>query len=118
MAFYEKIIDSQCNKQTTVAVIMKDKKLISIGTNYVLNKQKECPRKDMPSGQGYELCKTICSQAAHAEVCVCEMGWEYCKGATLYLIGHTYACDNCISVMKKYGIKELVICDTNETIKF
>jgi deoxycytidylate deaminase len=99
----------QCNKQTTVAVIMRDGYLVSIGTNAVGERQAECPRRDMPTGVGYELCKTICKQESHAEVTACHNAGEEAQGGTLYLIGHTYVCDDCMRVIVAHGIKEVII---------
>ena len=104
----------QCKKQTTVAVIMKDGELIAIGTNEIHNPEvDECPREEaqMKTGEGYHLCKDECMQGAHAEVNACQEAGERAKGATLYLIGHTYCCDNCKKVMEEYGIKEVIIAD-------
>ena len=94
----------QCKKQSVVAIIMKDNQIISIGTNYIRNKIKECPRKDMESGVGYELCKDICNQTSHAEVDACKKAGKKAKGATLYFIGHSYCCENCKKIMEEYGI--------------
>ncbi len=99
----------QCKKQTTVAVIMKDGQLISIGTNEIHEDITECPRKDMKTGEGYELCKSVCKQNHHAEVDACLKAGDQAKGATLYLIGHTYCCDECTVVMERHGIKEVII---------
>ena len=99
----------QCKKQTTVAVIMKDGELISIGTNEIHTDIDECPRKGMETGVGYELCKNICKQKHHAEVDACLKAGEKAKGGTLTLIGHTYCCDNCKRVMDEHGIVEIII---------
>lgn len=110
----------QCLKQTTVAVIMKDGKFISIGFNEILaNNITECPRKDLPTGVGYEKCTDICHQYGHAEVNACNESDcdDGCEGATLYLIGHTYCCDNCLNVMKEHGIKTVVLCESGKRIE-
>lgn len=99
----------QCKKQTTIAIIMKDQQLISIGTNEIHEDITECPRKGMATGEGYELCKSICKQNNHAEVDACIKAGEGAKGATLYLIGYTYCCDNCKKVMSEYGIEKIII---------
>lgn len=114
----EKIIDDlkhcQCLKQVTVAVIMKDQKLLSIGHNHMMFNPGECPRdkKGCKSGEGYSLCKEVCRQSGHAEINAIENCSKDIEGATLYLIGHTYACDNCMEAMKKAKLLRLVICDT------
>lgn len=100
----------QCKKQTTIAIVMKDNQLISIGTNEINSDISECPRKGMKTGEGYELCKSICKQNHHAEVDACLKAGERAKGATLYLIGHTYCCDNCKKIMDEHGILKTIIC--------
>lgn len=99
----------QCKKQTVVAVIMKDNQLISTGTNEIHADVDNCPRIGMKAGEGYDLCKSICKQKYHAEEEACIVAGEKAKGATLHLIGHTYCCDNCIKVMKQYGIDQVKI---------
>jgi len=80
-----------------------------VGSNWCENPQKECPRKNMKTGEGYELCKSICGQKSHAEVDACQKAGEGARGAALYLIGHYYCCDNCKRVMDSYGIARVVI---------
>lgn len=98
-----------CKKQTTLAVIVAVNGKIYTGTNHCENQQSECPRNGIKTGEGYELCRDICKQTNHAEVNACILAGEDAKGATLYLFGHTYCCDNCKRVMKEYGISNTVI---------
>ena len=105
----ERIKIGKCAKQTTIAVIENEGEFW-VGSNWCANPQEECPRYDMKSGEGYELCKEICKQHAHAEVDACLNAGEKAKGGTLYLIGHTYCCDNCKRVMEEHGIQNIIIC--------
>lgn len=98
----------KCAKQEVIAIIVNKNKVFK-GTNNCLNPQEICPRKDMESGEGYELCKDICQQTNHAEVNACINAGEAAKGSTLYLFGHSYCCDNCKRIMSEYGIKEVII---------
>lgn len=105
----QSLIDPRkCAKQDTIAIITNGNKAW-IGSNWCQNPQAECPRKDMPTGVGYEMCKDICQQYSHAEVDACCNAGYNAEGATLYLIGHTYCCDNCKSVMDGFEIKDVVI---------
>ena len=97
-----------CAKLTTIAIITNGKHFW-VGSNWCANPQKVCPRADMKTGEGYDLCKSICGQDHHAEVDACLKAGLYANGATLYLIGHTYCCDNCKAVMKEHGIKHTII---------
>lgn len=105
-----------CKKQTTLAIIIKDAQILSIASNYILNNIATCPRKGMSTGEGYDLCKNICAQVGHAEENACKLAGVNSKDATLYLIGHTYICNNCFRIIKMYGIKNAIICDTGEIL--
>jgi deoxycytidylate deaminase len=113
----------QCKKQTTYAVIMKDGEFIASGSNEVHVDMGECPRDThgFKSGEGYHLCKSKCKQKHHAEVSACvtaQAAGKSVAGATLYLMGHTYCCDDCIRAMADHGIFEVVLCDLKENNRF
>jgi deoxycytidylate deaminase len=97
-----------CAKLTVIAII-ENYGRYWIGTNFCRKPQKKCPRRSLTSGSGYNLCKTYCGQPYHAEEDACIQAGALAKGATLYLIGHIYCCDNCKKVVKEYGIKKVVI---------
>lgn len=98
-----------CAKQTVSATIISLSGERFVGTNFALNPQAFCPRGNMPSGTGYELCKTICRQEAHAEVNAIAAAGVLAMGATLYLEGHTYACEPCKAACSEAGIADIVI---------
>lgn len=98
----------RCAKQITIAIIENNGEYW-LGTNWCATPQKKCPRGDMPSGQGYEICKNICHQTGHAEENAIKEAGKKAKGGTLYLIGHTRCCDNCKSLIEKAGIKQTII---------
>ena len=50
-----------CAKQTIIAIINKYYKFY-IGLNWCKNPQTICPRHNMKTGEGYDLCKSICDQ--------------------------------------------------------
>jgi len=102
------IDDRKCAKQTTIAVIENNGEYW-VGSNWCDNPQPECPRREMETGEGYELCREICKQYSHAEVDACLKAGKKAEGGTLYLLGHTYCCENCKKVMEEHGIKEVVI---------
>lgn len=98
------VVENPCVKLTTIAVIInKDK--FWIGDNSCDLPQKECPRGSLPTGVGYELCKTICKQPHHAEVSACLKAGVEAEGGNLFLSGHYYCCDPCLDTMKKHEIK-------------
>jgi hypothetical protein len=94
----------RCVKQEVVAVIHNNGKFW-IGRNDCLNPQYKCPRGDMPSGQGYDLCKTVCKQIGHAEEVACKEAGEEAEGGELVLFGHNYCCDKCVNIMKEHKLK-------------
>jgi len=90
------------NQRIVVAVVVKDGLVVS----YATNEHKEpCKRMGYPTGEGYELCKG-CQYDNHAE-------YKATRGdvndGTLYLIGHTYACEPCKESCNQAGIKEIII---------
>lgn len=100
-----------CAKQVVHAVIVATDGSTFEGTNFCMEAQKTCPRGDMPSGEGYELCWDVCRQPAHAEVNALQAAGQKARGATLYLMGHTHCCNACRHVCDLAGIKEVVIVE-------
>jgi deoxycytidylate deaminase len=61
----------------------------------------------MATGEGYDLCKTVCHQTAHAEINALAAAVGHTQGATLYLEGHTYLCADCLGAVMAAGISEI-----------
>ena len=99
---------NRCAKQITIAII-ENKGSYWIGTNWCRNPQDKCPRGNLPSGEGYDKCRDICKQSGHAEENAVKAAGKKAKGGILYLIGHTYVCDNCRKIMNKAGIKKTIL---------
>ena len=97
-----------CAKRSVVVIIV-GKKGIYTNTNWCAKPQSTCPRveKGMKSGEGYELCKDVCQQPAHAEIMALLNAGTDAKDAVMYLLGHDHCCDSCLTQIKKYGIKEV-----------
>ena len=98
-----------CAKQVVRATIITPDGERFYGENDCLNAQQVCPRADMPSGVGYELCETVCRQTAHAEINALRAADSKAVGATLYLEGHTYICSHCMNACVNRGIVRTVI---------
>ena len=98
-----------CVKQTITATLVATNGHRFVATNFCLTPQKVCPRAGLETGVGYDLCKTICNQIAHAEINVVMKASVFAKGSTIYLEGHTYACETCKSFAIKYGVKEIIV---------
>ena len=104
-------MSGRCAKQDVVALLVKGNKIV-IGRNTCLSPQEECPRRDLPSGEGYKMCWDICIQPRHAEVDAlidAQASGMDVRGATCYIIGRTYACDHCKQVLKSQGITDIRI---------
>ena len=97
-----------CAKVIVVAVIEKEGRYY-VGSNWCHKPQKECPRKGMKSGEGYDLCRNICGQDNHAEEDAILKTGPNSKDSKMYILGHYYACKRCSDAAKEAGIKELVV---------
>lgn len=70
-----------------VAVLVQDGEVVNVATN---EHTEPCKREGYPTGVGYDLCDG-CNYPNHAEY----KAVQRAQGGTLYLIGHTYACEPC-----------------------
>ena len=79
-----------CVKQNVYATVVTPDGESFTGTNLCRNPQKVCPREvqGMKSGEGYELCQSVCQQDGHAEVNALRAAGNKAKGSILYLSGH------------------------------
>ena len=80
---------------------------------------KSCPREDLnlPTGEGYNLCKERCNQKFHAEYEAVERALSSdadLRGSTMYLTGHHYCCEKCSTHMRKHGVKNVFYIDSNK----
>ena len=98
-----------CLKQVVIATIITPNGRRFVSSNYINNNPTSCPRGDLPSGVGYELCKSICNQSAHAEVNALKLAGSESKGSKLYFEGHSYACEPCKKAASEAGIIEIII---------
>ena len=67
----------------------------------------ECYRikHKIPSGTMYETCRSI-----HAEMnAVIQAGRDKCLGSTMYIYGHSYACDMCKRALINAGVHDVFI---------
>ena len=99
-----------CAKQVVTATIVTPDGNRFVGTNWCATPQEVCPRADMPTGVGYHLCASVCHQSGHAEIdAIRNAGAVRLTGATLYLEGHTYACEPCKAACAAAGITSIII---------
>lgn len=103
-----------CAKQVVTATVLAQNGARFTATNHCDTPQDTCARAGMPTGQGYELCRSVCGQRNHAEVNAIKLAGEHAKGAALYLEGHTYACQPCTKEAEAAGIRVIVIEGGND----
>ena len=100
----------ECLKQVVTATISRKGEILVIGRNDISNDEvTECPRRGMESGQGYELCTSICGQKGHAEVQAIEKAKKLrinIKGASMVVEGHSYICESCTKEIMKASIRD------------
>jgi deoxycytidylate deaminase len=97
-----------CAKQEVIAVIVNGENYW-YGSNWCAVPQQTCPRGDLPSGVGYDRCINICKQSGHAEMDALAKAGNNAKGATVYIIGHTYCCDDCKKALMDAGVKDIIV---------
>lgn len=102
-------MNGPCAKGVVTATLVAVDGRRFVGTNDCRRPQDTCPRGDMPSGIGYDLCRDVCDQTAHAEVNACRAAGVDAAGGVLYVEGHTYACPGCVTVAMEYGVVDVVI---------
>lgn len=114
-----------CIKQSVYAMLVTTSGLEFFGSNWMSTTSGAtvCPRVTLncASGTGYELCTTVCNQEFHAEVSslhACADAGESAQGATIYLTGHTYCCDNCIAEMTNAGVYQCIVLDSGKVYTF
>lgn len=101
-----------CAKTRVQAVIVATDGRRFVGENSVANPQEICPRLD---GEGYEKCKSVCRQDSHAEIAALALAGEAARGATVWLRGNHYFCDDCTAALKNAGV-ECFIIPADQTI--
>lgn len=63
----------------------------------------------MASGDGYELCKSVCRQRGHAEIQAIRIAGDKAIGGKAEISGHSYACDGCKNALTDAGIVDILI---------
>lgn len=103
-----------CAKRRVICILSDDDGRVASGENICNNPQDVCPREP---GEGYEKCKSVCDQPAHAEIDALQR-WEEFHGLeatpTHALIrGHEYCCDHCKEMVLAAGVKTIQFGEKN-----
>jgi deoxycytidylate deaminase len=102
-----------CAKQrVTCTLHLRDGTQVE-GENRCRNPQRVCPRveRGMKTGEGYELCQSVCQQVGHAEADALATARSFgldLRGATAHVQGHTYYCMACQHALFAAGVARLV----------
>jgi len=111
-----------CLKQPVYVLLLTAKFKHFYGMNHInISDLAECPRKDFPTGQGYELCQNICHQGAHAEMNAINNALEAgvnLHGSKVFIVGHDYCCEPCLRYMYQHGIQSAYCIDTPKLYEF
>lgn len=103
-------------KKPTGAVLVKDQKIIGMGTNGSMwHEMFGCLRKRLKikTGKHYWLCPG-CHPRNHAErkcILSATSGFQLgnVEGATLYLTGHTWACCDCLYACRINDVRKVIL---------
>lgn len=100
-----------CAKRHVHARLVTAAGRIYTGANVCENPQQVCPR--LP-GEGYEKCKSICQQGAHAEIAALNAakaaeGPYVALDADVIVEGHYYACEHCSRTLAEAGVRRITI---------
>jgi len=107
--------------QPGAAVVVRDGKVEgigSIGNNPAHIEGCVRVKLDMPTGQGYDLCKG-CSPEFHSEPSAVRDAIskeKETKDADLYLWGHWWCCKDCWDAMNSAGIKDVYLLENSEIL--
>lgn len=103
------------------AVIVRDNKILGIGTNgSEYHKKHTCRRKELgcKTGEGYELCEG-CHPRNHSEPSAIRDAQKMenaTRGSDLYLWGHWWCCKPCWDVMEEAGIRNVYLLADSEKL--
>jgi deoxycytidylate deaminase len=104
-------MSGRCAKRHVEATLITASGRMYHGTNACENPQVRCPRE---VGEGYEKCKSICQQGAHAEInalnaAVAAEGTYVAIDADVVVYGHYYGCEHCSRTLAEAGVRRITI---------
>jgi dCMP deaminase len=107
---------STCFRNKVGAVIVRDKVIISTGYNGAPTYQKNClelgycyrDRHNIKSGTQLERCRAVGSHAESNAVVLAARTGQSTAGATIYVVGHRFICDQCKAIIANAMIKRVV----------
>lgn len=100
----QQLVRSGCAKKQIAAGTYVHGQFV-FAVNTCLYEGFECPRRFMPTGQGYDLCKALHAEAQLAALVNQVMQKE--SDGIAWVFGHYYACEPCAAELKRIGVKEI-----------
>lgn len=114
-------LNSLDKEMPNASLIVKDGVIIGRGFNgSIYHENHECERvkKNIPTGEGYELCEG-CHPKNHGEgraIDDAQRNNKEITGADLYMWGHWWCCKDCWNAMEKAGIKNVYLLENSEVL--
>jgi deoxycytidylate deaminase len=105
---FMKLPESRCDKKHTASGTYS-KGFFYHATNFCEHEGETCPRLNMSSGVGYELCKAHHAEANLAEDFI-KLGIR--SDGIAWLVGHYWICEPCATALKSIGVKEIRIMES------
>ncbi len=108
---------STCFRNKVGAVIVRDKVIVSTGYNGAPTNQPNCmeigycyrDRHQIKSGTQLERCRAVGSHAESNAVVLAARNGQATAGATIYVVGHQFICDQCKAIIANARIERLVM---------
>ena len=108
---------SSCRRNKVGAVIVSNKDIISTGYNGAPQYQKNCleigfcyrDKNEIPSGTKLETCRAVGSHAEANAISLAARNGHSTSGATIYITGHEFVCNQCKALIANSNIKRVVL---------
>lgn len=108
---------STCFRNKVGAVIARDKYIVSTGYNGAPQYQPNCfdlgncyrNRYHIISGNQLERCRAVGSHAESNTIALAARNGFATNGATMYVVGHNYICNQCRALIANAGIQRVVL---------
>ena len=115
---------SSCLRNHVGAVIVKEKDIISSGYNGAPQYQKNCleigycyrNKNGIASGTQLEKCRAVGSHAEANAISLAARNGHSTSGATIYIVGHNFICNQCKALISNANIKRVVLLKSDGTI--
>ncbi len=110
---------SSCLRNKVGAVIVQDKDIISTGYNGAPTHQRNCLEigncyrniNNITSGTQLERCRAVGSHAESNAISLAARNGNSTRGATIYIVGHYFCCNQCRALIANAGISRVVLED-------